>query len=138
MLFQNTWKSVLDGSKTQTRYPVQAGDAAEFDESGTLIRATRQAEHGPPKVLFEVGKSYPVQPGVGKKTAGRITVTAIRQEPLQAISATDLLKELPSAPEDDADMALTTFQAHWDSQHPNHLWQNNPEVWVVEFKLPFG
>lgn len=137
MIFQNSWKSVLDGSKTQTRYPVQTGDNAELDQSGNIIRVTHQAEHGPPKELFEVGQSYPVQAGVGQKTAGRITVTAIRREPLQAISATDLLKELPSGPEDDA-KALETFQAHWDSQHPTHPWQDNPEVWVVEFKLPFG
>ena len=138
MLFQNTWKAVLNGTKTQTRYPVQAGDNAEPDQSGNIIRVTHQAEHGPPKELFEVGKSYPVQAGVGQKTAGRITVTAIRREPLQAISATDLPQELPPAPEDEVETTLETFQAHWDSLHPNHPWPDNPEVWVVEFKLPFS
>ena len=138
MLFQNSWKSVLDGRKTQIRYPVQAGDAAEPDESGHILRVTHQAEHGPPKVLFEVGQSYPVQAGVGQKTAGRIIVIALRREPLQAISAADLPQELPAAPEDAADITLETFQAHWDSLHPTQLWQDNPEVWVVAFKLPFG
>ena len=138
MHFQNTWKAVLNGSKTQTRYPVQTGDDAEPDPSGNIMRVTHQAEFGPPKELFAVGKSYPVQAGVGQKTAGRITVTAIRREPLQAISATDLPQELPPAPEDEAETTLETFQAHWDSLHPNQPWQDNPEVWVVEFKLPFS
>jgi hypothetical protein len=39
--------------------------------------------------LFEVGQSYSVQPGVAKKSVGKIKVTAIRREQLQDISQAD-------------------------------------------------
>jgi hypothetical protein len=138
MLFQNAWKSVLDGSKTQTRRPAQSSDQAVLDEDGNIIKVTRTGENGPPKVLFEVGQSYAVQPGPAKKTVGRIKITAIRRERLQDISQADALQEQPVTPPD-ATLALQTFKTAWDKSHqPGQQWTDNPEVWVIEFQLPFN
>ena len=138
MLFQDTWKSVLDGTKTQTRRPAQAGDEAIVDEDSNITKVTRTGKHGPPKVLFEVGQSSSVQPGPAKKTVGRIKVVAIRRERLQDISEVDALREQPVTPPE-ADAALQTLKAGWNKQYkPGQQWDDNPEVWVIEFQLPFN
>ena len=143
MLFQHTWKYVLDGKKTQTRRPVHSGDAAVLDETNTITQVTRTGDFGPPKVLFEVGQRYSVQPGVAKKTVGKIKVVAIRREHLQDISEADALQEAPvdSSGNDLADpqLALKAFKEAWNNKYtkPGQCWDDNPEVWVVEFKLPF-
>ena len=143
MLFQHTWKYVLDGKKTQTRRPVQSSDAAVLDETNTITQVTRTGDFGPPKVLFEVGESYSVQPSVAKKTVGKIKVVAIRREHLQDISESDALQEAPvDSSEGDvaaSQLALKTFKETWDNKYsnPGQCWDDNPEVWVVEFQLPF-
>ena len=138
MLFQDTWKSVLDGTKTQSRRPVQDGDQATVGTDGNISKVMRSGKYGPPKVLFEVGQSYSVQPGPAKKTVGRIKVTAIRRERLQDISEADMLQEQPVSPLD-VDLALQTLKANWDKQYKaGQQWADNPEVWVLEFQLPFN
>lgn len=140
MLFHHTWKEVLDGSKTQIRKPAQEGDAAIVDEHGNIIKVTQTAKYGPPKVLFEVGQSYSIQPGVAKKTMGKIKVTAIRREHLQEVSEADALQEFPlGAESSDPPPVLQHFQATWDkiSAKPGQSWADNPEVWVVVFELLF-
>jgi hypothetical protein len=144
MLFQYTWKQVLDGSKTQLRRPVQEGDVAVFDDNGSnIIKVTHTAQYGPPKVLFEVGQSYSIQPGVAKKTMGKIKVTAIRREQLQEVSEADALREFPldmaEAEPSASTAALSHFQATWDSisAKPGQSWADNPAVWVVTFELLF-
>jgi len=99
MLFPYYSQEAVDGQKTQTRRPVQPGDVARTDESDStrIIQVARTRDHGVPQVLFEVGKSYSVQPGVAKKTVGKIRVTAIRRERLQEISQADVRQEVPVA-----------------------------------------
>src|SRR5688572_28202857 len=103
MLFQDTWKQVVSGQKTQTRRPVLEGDYATVDEDNParlITKVVRTADAGVPKVLYEVGKIYSVQPGVAKKTVGNIRLTAIRRERLHDLSEADALKEFPVTSED--------------------------------------
>jgi len=144
MLFQHTWKYVLEGKKTQTRRLVQEGDAAESDDSGAyVIRVTRRGEHGPSKTVYEVGQSYAVQPGRGQKSVTRIRVTGLRRERLQDMSQADAQQEMPVASPladvSDGQWALKSFQETWNTMYhqPGQRWQDNPEVWVIEFELPF-
>ena len=70
MLFQHTWKYVVSGQKTQTRRLAQKGDIASVDESDPnrpINKVIRTADAGVPKTLYEVGKTYSVQPGVAKR-----------------------------------------------------------------------
>jgi hypothetical protein len=147
MIFKDTWKLVLSGEKTQARRLVQPGDSAEYndpDNRDNITQVVRTADSGVPKVIFEVGKSYPIQSGPGKKTMSSIIITAIRRELLQDISENDALKEFPGASPDetmtDSQWAVKAFSQMWDTWHPEEgaRWQDNPEVWVIEFKLPFG
>jgi hypothetical protein len=143
MLFLHTWKYVVSGQKTQTRRLVQQGDYALVDETDPnrpITQIIRTADAGVPKPLYEVGKIYSVQPGVAKKTVGNIRVTAIRRERLQDITETEALKELPlnSLEEgvSDAQWALKTFMGTWNivNPEPGVRWEDNPEVWVLEFE----
>lgn len=143
MLFQHTWKYVVSGQKTQTRRLVQEGDYATVDESDPnrpISKVIRTADAGVPKTLYEVGKTYSVQPGVAKKTVGNIRLTAIRRERLQDLSEADALKEFPVTSSEanvtDAQSALNTFKETWNTMVSSSgaRWENNPEVWVLEFE----
>ena len=143
MLFQHTWKYVVSGQKTQTRRLAQKGDIASVDESDPnrpINKVIRTADAGVPKTLYEVGKTYSVQPGVAKKTVGNIRLTAIRRERLQDLSEADALKEFPvtsaEANVTDAQSALKTFKETWNTMYSSSgaRWEDNPEVWVLEFE----
>ena len=153
MLFQDTWKQVVSGQKTQTRRPVLEGDYATVDEDNParpITQVVRTADAGVPKVLYEVGKIYSVQPGVAKKTVGNIRLTAIRRERLHDLSEADALKEFPVTSEGDiagAETALKNFKESWNTLYSKSgpRWEDNPEVWVLEFEpalkaapTPFG
>lgn len=141
MLFEHTWKYVVSGQKTQNRRLVQEGDYAEMDEAGQSIRKViRTADAGVPKPLYEVGKTYSVQPGLAKKTVGNIRLTGIRRERLQDLTEAEILKELPITSMEegisDAQWALRTFMATWNiiNSESGVRWEDNPEVWVLEFE----
>jgi hypothetical protein len=143
MLFLHTWKYVISGQKTQNRRLVQEGDYALVDEADPdrpILKVIRTADAGVPKPLYEVGKTYSVQPGLAKKTVGNIKLTAIRRERLQDLTEAEILKELPitSMAEgvSDTQWALRTFMATWNiiNSEPGTRWEDNPEVWVLEFE----
>ena len=143
MLFVSTWKFVVSGQKTRTRKLVQEGDYATFDETDPnqpICQVIRTADAGVPKVLYEVGKTYSVQPGLAKKTVGNIKLTAIRRERLQDITEEEALKELPLTSLEegisDAQWALKTFMGTWNISNieSGTRWEDNPEVWVLEFE----
>lgn len=143
MLFEHTWKYVVSGKKTQHRRLVQPGDYAVVDEADPnrpILKVIRTADAGVPKPLFEVGKTYSVQPGLAKKTMGNIRLTAIRRERLQDLTEAESLNELPvtslEAGVSDAQWALKTYMGSWNviNSDPGERWEDNPEVWVLEFE----
>jgi len=93
----------------------------------------RQVLEGP--VKWEVGRTYAVQPGRGKKAVGRIRITKIRREKLQAIRVPDILAEGVLYSEK-ARSHYVPFVFLWDSIYKKpYRWEDNPEVWVREFEL---
>jgi hypothetical protein len=94
---------VIAGEKTQTRRVVKLGDLAAFRKDGRLhslppsevhssfgMTAVMRSAYVPDPVSdhprkvrvvlkkWEVGRSYALQPGRGKRAVGRIRITAIR------------------------------------------------------------
>lgn len=143
MLFQNTWKYVTGGQKTQTRRLAHEGDIAVFDEAASnrpIIKVVRTADAGVPKTLYEVGQVHSVQPGIAKKTVGNIRITAIRRERLQDLSESDVLQEMPVTSPDssltETQYARQAFIELWNRLYitPGARWEDNPEVWVLEFE----
>lgn len=144
MIFHHTHTQVLDGTKTQSRRLVKPGQYCEKIRlrGGEVIInmvATRTQDNYLGRLKWEVGKTYAVQPGRTQKEAGRIRITAIRRERVQEISHNNALAEgiklqgrhaMWVDPRD-------RFARLWDSIHTKSgtRWEDNPEVWVLEFEL---
>jgi hypothetical protein len=150
MIFQHTVDAVLDGSKTQTRRCVD--NDVWLSNFGCVYRIYNNMTLRP---KWRVGKTYAVQPGRGKKAVGRIRITGIRKERLRDISEADAREEgcdgfwnpkngfynlrdfpydtcIPKKPSEH-------FRVLWDSiQKKGRRWEDNPEVWVLEFELMDG
>ena len=84
MIFQHTWKLILEGKKTETRRPVKPGERTLFsDDTNTLMVLGANG-----RVKWEVGKTYAVQPGRGMPTIwwrdldGRIETNIPQYDPL--------------------------------------------------------
>jgi len=148
MIFSQTWEQVLSGQKTQTRRPVKDGDVARYSvgRSPVIVAIERNGRR-----WLEVGKSYAVQLGRGKKAVGRIRIAGLRRERVQDISEADAIAEGVSRHREISGWSWTyqgartpvffgrakwAFRDLWDSIYKKaHRWQDNPEVWVVEFRV---
>src|SRR5690606_33116659 len=90
MIFQHTYKQVLNGTKSQTRRIQKPWQALmRFDRSGELFVCDTRT--GRPQ--WAVGKTYAVQPGRGKSAIGRIRITGIREQDVREISDADVRAE---------------------------------------------
>lgn len=148
MIFQHTWKQVLDGTKKQTRRLVKPGEGFNAFPSGWIKDVRVYPDLPLPhsmigKIKWAVGRTYAVQPGRGKKAAGRIRITGIRQERVQDISIQDAIAE--GVPEQTAtythpvyrSLSVAAYAKLWNAIHtkPGETWNDNPSVWVLEFEL---
>ena len=153
MIFRQ-WEDVLAGRKSQTRRLVKEDDHADNshgrnvpdDVWGDQID-TVYDKNG--RVRWQVGKTYAVQPGRGKKAVGRIRITEIRRERLQDITPQDCLAEgielIPNewgtpwykSVEGEWKTARGAFADLWNSIHkkPATRWADNPPEWALTFEL---
>ena len=152
MIFRQ-WKQVLDGTKTQTRRPCK-GEDEEYtwctptvdDGLVTGHRILEVCVVGAKKnyLRWAVGKTYAVQPGRGKKAVGRIRITKIRRQELQGIMPLDIMAEgiepIRVTPNRFmAEVRLEDFAQLWDCIYRKpYRWEDNPDVWVLEFELVKG
>lgn len=118
MIFAYTLYQVLCEQKSQTRRLVKPHE--RLTGEGASVRVEIPGK----RVIYQVGKSYAVQPGRGKKSVARIVITAIRRENVEAISEADAVAEGFLSPE--------AFMQTWHSIHKAKAQQN---VWVLEFYL---
>lgn len=120
MIFAYTLDLVLSGEKWQTRRVIKA------DEQLTRMDDIVRVEIPGKRVVYEVGKSYAVQPGRGKHAVARIILTGIRREPVAAISERDAAAE-----------GYRSREAFFKAWHAIHGDRANlqDDVWVLEFRL---
>jgi hypothetical protein len=102
MIFQHSYQLVLAGCKSQTR---------------RIIRSER-----PP---CKVGATVAVQPGRGKKSVGRIMVTALSRELLGSITEADARAE--------GFASRAEFIETWRRMHGQ--FEDHTEIWVIKFRL---
>lgn len=118
MIFAHTLAQVLNGQKSQTRRLVKPDE---------VFNPTHQRViHAAKRTVYQVGKTYAVQPNRGKKSVARILLTGLRQETPATISEADALAEgFPSR---------AAFLEAWRKIHGQHADLNQP-VWILEFAL---
>jgi hypothetical protein len=117
MIFQHTWQMVISGAKTQTRRLPQPNDRWSWitDSEPITYRNDRKQ--------WQVGNTYAVQVGRGKKGIARIRIINIWQESdVYNISQADIQAE---GFETRADFIDT-----WESMHGDVA-----DAWVLEFEL---
>ncbi len=141
MIFKNELcAKVLNGEKTQTRRLFREGDYTWLAPGSAGVRIDEVCDRNH-RLKWQVGQSYAVQSGRGKKAIGRFELLAIRGEALQDITAQDAIAE--GWPRDQAlfprmnteSKALEWFRDLWDSinKKPGTRWVDNPPVWTLEF-----
>lgn len=68
MIFKQ-WQDIIEGKKTVTRRLVDLGDQPYWGEAGEIVMIVRESQGYPKgRKLYEVGRSYAVQPGRGQPT----------------------------------------------------------------------
>ena len=134
MIFKGTWEKVLDGTKTQTRRPIKAGELFYKNQRPPFVQS--------PGGLWKyvVNNTYAIQPGRGKKSLGRIRLEKIRLEHVQNISCKDMIAEGLSTNLRETDASkdlLRQWENLWNSLYKGtkFAYENNPKVWVLEFEL---
>lgn len=103
MIFQHTWQAVLENRKTQTRrlvkpnhhalnvWRAELGSELRIGESGDSDRIGVVQAAG--RDIWQVGKTYAVQPARGQKAVARIRILSIRREDVREISIEDAKAE---------------------------------------------
>lgn len=86
MIFAHTIDKVLCEHKSQTRRLVKPNENL-IVQNGVCRVVTDT------RTVYQVGKTYAVQPGRGKKSVGRILITNIRREQVDFIDDLDALAE---------------------------------------------
>ena len=128
MIFAKTADKVLSGEKTQTRRPTREDDQVErghitrCDE--LVVRILRVKRNG--RILWEIGRTYAVQPSRTAKSVGRIELNKIRVDYLFAIRNHEAIAEGFSGRDE--------FSRVWKELYPDpgsFLWR----VYVLEFEL---
>lgn len=118
MIFAHTLDKVICGEKWQTRRLVKPGEAFDSDQRRVLKQGKR--------TLFEIGKSYAVQPNRGKTAVARILLTGLRKERVGAITERDAQAE--------GFASRAEFIETWKTIHGREA-NLSREIWVLEFKL---
>ncbi|MBZ0291403.1 MAG: ASCH domain-containing protein [Anaerolineae bacterium] len=119
---------ILSGCKTQTRRVVKGGEILLEVSNCHMVYIKN-------RIKWEVGKTYALQPGRGKKAVGRIRITDIRKEPLQELSTEDAIAE--GVVLKDYVGPRLRYSNLWDSINTRKgiRWNDNPDVWVITFEM---
>lgn len=146
MQFAHTWQQILNGQKTQTRRLIIDSQwlTGPSPDGWAIVMQTADNSRMEREV-WQVGKTYAVQPGRGKAAVGRIRITAIQPERLQDITEADARAEgcLPT-PSNQAIGGMLPYKSArywfadlWNEVHPKapDNWESNPDVWVITFEL---
>lgn len=150
--------AILDGRKTETRRIVKESETWSEDHKSVFDSAG--------KLKWRVGKTYPIQPGMFKKSVARFILTDIDQQFLWEMKPSDAIREGISLTEKQKmaryhyidrkillpadfeykfnlpwilDEYLAAFAYLWDTinNQPNCRWEDNPKVWRLQFLFAF-
>ena len=119
MIFQHTLERVLDGTKTQTSRIWKDSYEAWYGLYHTTMQAVVSLDTE--RTVYEVGKTYAVQPARGKHGVARIRITALEKRSVHTFTDEDYARER---------LAPQTFKGLWAEMHG---W--NDMALVIRFEL---
>lgn len=101
MIFKFSIDKVLSGEKTQTRRLVKPdqrhfkvwGHRTKKELAQTMQGIAQEMMMDKKRVIYQVGKTYAVQPNRGKTAMGRIKLLEIRQEDVRKITREDAIAD---------------------------------------------
>ncbi len=120
-------EDVRQGRKTRTRRLSKAGDYLDASSGTVYNLGDRRGMANQRMMRWQVGRWYAIQDGRGHRANGRFLLTAVRREPLQAITQKEAVAE--------ACRSVEAFQDVWDALNPYDRWEDNPEVWVLTIRV---
>lgn len=133
MIFQHTWQAVLDGTKTQARRLAKPNEFAlqqelPFGGYKVIDVHTGRLSVLKSRKVYEVGKTYAVQPGRGQKAIARIRITAISRQDVREITESQALAEGGYDPQ--------SYLCLWASIHDKTLnarqWQTGKRKYLFD------
>lgn len=134
MIFAHTHEQVLAGTKSQTRRLFDQDTDHMVEKLFTTDAGVgfRNGLYKDGRMKWLVDNTYAVQPGRGQRAVGRIRVTGLRLERLQAITEADARAEGVES--------VQAYAALWDAIHSKRgeRWSDNPIVVVIQFELAKG
>ncbi len=123
MIFSHTLDFVLSRRKTQTRRLARPDQTLIREGNRQVVAMTTAKGH---RVVYQVGKTYAIQPARTLKAVAHMTLTGIREEAVQEISEADARAEGYKSQEE--------FLAAWRTIHGAKA-DMQQRVWVLEFRL---
>lgn len=126
MIFSHTLELVLSGVKMQSRRLKKP--THHLIVQGDLVRVESITTRGR-RIMYQVGKTYAVQPGRTQKAVAYIRLTGLREETVQDISEADARAEGFESRE--------AFFAAWHTIHGQKA-KLTARVWVLTFQLYEG
>lgn len=144
-------QAIIEGRKTQTRRVIKPQPAGfvpvrcSYGYPGDRLwvrEAYGTCDSWVPHIFYRADGGAP-NPGFRWKSpihmprwASRITLEIIdvRVERLRDISEENARAEGCHFPNSESPFGYDNFRMHWDRLHGPGVWQENPLVWVLEFK----
>jgi len=128
---------ILRGEKTQTRRPKRPGEWW----TGSLGQIVWVCD-GNNRLKWEVGRTYAIQPGRGKKAVGRFRLTGIRCERVADVSDVDAALEGIAYRRGSLTYGSTKLEGKTASEAYLNLWQRiypksdlTEMAWILEFEV---
>lgn len=142
-IWKDNWSLTTDkyGTKQIITDPVLRSCTRNYEEFHEMVST----------IVYQVGKTYAVQPGRGKPANGRIRVVDLREERVQDITEADAVAEGLSEVRGPLGKIMweyarlggqfesprACYRCLWDSIHGKTLgrWADNPPVGVIVFEV---
>ena len=128
--------------KSQTRRPVKPNEVLDHQAiCGDTVYITDRVSFE--RIKWQMGRTYAVQPGRGKKSVGRIRITKIRRERLGMPTEADARAEGCHAVTAPGTIGfdrspIGMFADLWNDIYGSGAWDRmcGDYVWVLEFECP--
>lgn len=130
-------QKIMAGTKWVTRRILKDNEYLEWENVEYATPTVYRITNGRAYVKWQVGRTYAVCPGRGKRAIGRIKIIGLSQEELQSIMDEDVIAEGIPPSILGIGGREAAFRRLWDSinKAPGTRWGDDPDVFRIEFEV---